>query len=273
MSCISSPPVAAEEPLSLTFSGTVEPRQRVELANQINGVISKVLVAAGQRVEAGQPLFELDSESFRIDVMTARAELDEARAKLRLAEDAATRQGQLAEKGVGARARAAQTTFERDAALAAVAKQESALARAELALARTQINAPLSGTMGRPRVSVGAFVEAEAGTVLGEIVQLDPVLVAYQIPYADRQRALEKAGTKAARDMFKHIVLTLEPPSGKPYAHRGTPVHESAEIDRTTGALTTWAEFPNPDGILVPGLQVKVISDIHSTVQHLDAAR
>lgn len=252
------------EPLEMTFKGTVEPLQRVQVANQIDGVVSKVLVSAGQHIDLGQPLFEIDAEPFKIDVVTARAKLDEARARLRLAEDVAERQSRLLERGAGAQARAEQTGIEVDVARAAVASQEGNLARAELALARTRVVASISGIVGRPRVAPGTFVEAKAGTALTEIVQLDPVLVAYQVPYADRQQGLEKTGSTTPREMFKRIVLKLVLQSGHDYAHSGTPKFESAEIDQTSGMLTTWAEFPNPDGILVPGLEIRVLSHVHA---------
>ncbi|WP_158412817.1 efflux RND transporter periplasmic adaptor subunit [Hyphomicrobium nitrativorans] len=255
----------AADPLSLTFTGVVEPRQRVAIANQVTGVISKVLVVAGQRVDEGHPLFEIDAEPYEIDVKTAKADLDEARGRLRLAEDVSLRQSRLAERGSGAEARATQASIEVDVARAAVARQESALARAELALERTRIAAPIAGVVGRVRVSPGAFVEAEGGTVLGEIVDVDPILVGYAVPYEDRQRALKKTGKAAAVDLFENVSLTLVLPSGENYSHRGRPYFESAEIDRDSGMLTTWAEFPNPDGILVPGLAVKVLSEIHGS--------
>lgn len=249
----------------MNLTGVVEARERVAIANQVTGVVSKVLVVAGQRVEMGDVLFELDAKPFKIDVATAKAELDEARARLRLAEDVASRQGRLSERGSGAEARATQSVIEVEVARAAVARQESALARAELALEHTRIAAPISGTVGKTKVAPGAFVEAEGGTVLGEVVQVDPILVGYRVPYEDRQRSLEKAQTKTARALFENVTLTLILPSGTTYAHRGRPKFESAEIDRATGDLTTWAEFPNPDGVLVPGLTVKIISEIHAT--------
>lgn len=260
-------PVTAHgaEPLTLNLTGVVEPRERVAIANQVTGIVSKVLVLAGQHVEKGDALFELDAEPFKIDVATAKAELDEARARLRLAEDVASRQGRLAERGSGAEARATQSVLEVEVARAVVARQESALARAELALERTRIVAPISGTIGKTKVAPGAFVEAEGGTVLGEVVQVDPILVGYRVPYEDRQRSLDKAQTKTPHALFENVTLTLILPSGTTYAHHGKPKFESAEIDRETGDLTTWAEFPNPDGVLVPGLAVKIVSEIHAT--------
>lgn len=261
----SSTTVMAADPLNLTFAGVVEPRERVAIANQVTGLVSKVLVVAGQRVGKGHPLFEIDAEPFKIDVSTARADLDEARARLQLAEDVSSRQGRLAERGSGAEARATQAAIEVAVAKAVVARQESALARAELALERTRIVAPITGIVGRLSVSPGAFVEAEGGTTLGEIVQIDPILVGYKVPYEDRQRALKKAQTTTPADMFEKVAVTLVLPSGENYEHPGRPQFESAEIDRETGMLTTWAEFPNPDGILVPGLMVKVLSAIHDS--------
>lgn len=253
------------DPLTLNLSGVVEPRQRVAIANQVTGVVDKVLVVAGQHVEKGDPLFELDSEPFKIDVATAKAELEEARARLRLAEDVSGRQGRLAERGSGAEARATQAMIEVEVARAVVARQEGALARAGLALQRTRVLSPIAGIVGRPRVAPGAFVEAEGGTVLGEVVQIDPILVAYRVPYEDRQRSLEKSQTKTARELFANVTLTLILPAGTTYEHRGRPLFESAEIDRETGDLTTWAEFPNPDGVLVPGLKVKIVSEVQET--------
>jgi multidrug efflux pump subunit AcrA (membrane-fusion protein) len=119
-------------------------------------------------------LFELDADVFKIDVSTAQSELDEARARLSLAADEAARQAQLMEHNAAPAARAKQTAIEVQIVRAVVARKESALARAELALSHTRVVAPISGTVGRPHVAPGAFVDAKADTVLAEIAQLDP---------------------------------------------------------------------------------------------------
>lgn len=252
----------AAEPLDLSFDGIVEPRQRVAIANQVNGVVSKIFASAGQAVQKGEPLFLIDPASYEIDVAEAQADLDEARAKLRLAEDVSTRQNKLADRGVGATARAAEATFQLEAARATLAKRQAILARAELALSRTRVIAPIGGIVGSPRVSIGSFVEAEGGTILGDISQLDPVLVGYQVSYKKRQQALAHAGVKTPPKLFESIELALELPSGEMYSLKGKPIFESAVIDGKSGTLTTWAEFPNPNGRLVPGLAVRIISTI-----------
>lgn len=246
----------------LTFDGVVEPRQRVQIANQVSAVVKSIKVAPGGRVEKGDVLFELDPAAFEIDVAEARARLAEAQARLLLAEDVEQRQRELMDRGSGLAAKARQSEIEVEIARSVVAREENSLAHAELALERTRILAPISGTMGRPHVAPGAFVEAEGGTRLGEIVALDPILVAYRVSYADRQSFLTLAATSSAEELFGKITLSLTLPSQEIYAHAGQPRFESAEIDPATGVLTTWGEFPNPDGTLVPGLQVRV----HSTI-------
>jgi len=38
------------------------------------------------------------------------------------------------------------------------------------------------------------------------------------------------------------------------YEHSGKPVYHGGQIDQSTDMMTLWAEFPNPDNVLVPGL-------------------
>jgi membrane fusion protein, multidrug efflux system len=125
---------------------------------------------------------------------------------------------------------------------------------------RTHITAPISGIVGRPHVAPGAFVEPTTGTVLAEIAQLDPILVSFGVPYDERERATDKAGTSNAEEMFQKVTLSLELPSGRVYDHSGKPEYQGGEIDQSTGMLTVWAEFPNPDQVLLPRLKVHVVS-------------
>ena len=157
-------------------------------------------MASGQRVSQGDVLFELDAEVLQDRsprVPPIQSELDEARARLSLAADEAARQAQLMEHNAAPAARAKQTAIEVQIARAVVARKESALARAELALSHTHVVAPISGTVGRPHVAPGAFVDAKADTVLAEIAQLDPILVACDVPYVDRERFFNKPGQRA----------------------------------------------------------------------------
>jgi RND family efflux transporter MFP subunit len=252
----------ASEALDQKFDGVVVPRQWVQVVPQINGVVSRILFVPGQRVSKGDVLFEMDADDFAIDVRIAKSELDEARARLSLAQDAAARQAQLLRQNATAQQLARQTEIEVEIARANVAHKEGTLAKAQLALSRTRVVAPLSGTIGRPHVAPGAFVEAIKGMVLVEIAQLDPMQVYFHVPYVERQRALDKAGTSDAGEVFDKSTLTLELPSDRTYDLTGKPEPHGEEIDQSTDVMTVWALFPNPHNVLVPGLKVHVVSHL-----------
>ena len=213
----------ASEALEQKFDGVVVPSQWVQVVPQINGVVSRILFVPGQRVSKGDVLFEMDADDFAIDVRIAQAKLDEANARLSLAQDAAERQAQLLTQNATARQLARQTQIEVEIARANVDRREGALARARLALSRTRVVAPLSGTIGRPRVAPGAFVEAANGAVLAEIAQLDPILVSFNVPFVERERALERAGTSDSNEVFDRSTLSLELPTERIYEHSGRP--------------------------------------------------
>jgi multidrug efflux pump subunit AcrA (membrane-fusion protein) len=83
------------EVLEQKFDGIVVPRLWVQVVPQVDGVISRILVAPGQHVSKGDVLFEMDADAFAIDVRMAQSEFAVERARLSLAEDAAKRQAEL----------------------------------------------------------------------------------------------------------------------------------------------------------------------------------
>ncbi|MBV9517048.1 MAG: efflux RND transporter periplasmic adaptor subunit [Hyphomicrobiales bacterium] len=257
----------ASEAFEQKFDGVVVPRQWVQVVPQVNGVLSRILFVPGQHVSKGDVLFEMDADAFAIDVRIAQSELDEARARLSLAEDAAARQARLLRESATAQQLARQTEIQVEIERANVAHKEGSLAKAQLALSRTRVVSPLSGTIGRPHVAPGAFVEAARGMVLVEIAQLDPMLVYFQVPYVERQRALDRVGAFDADELFDNSTLSLELPTERIYELSGKPEPHGEEIDQTTDVMTVWAAFPNPHKILVPGLRVHVISRLADQIR------
>jgi multidrug efflux pump subunit AcrA (membrane-fusion protein) len=98
--------------------------------------------------------------------------------------------------------------------------------------------------------------------VLAEIAQLDPMEVSFRVPYVERQRALDKARTSDADEVFDKSTLSLELPSERIYEFSGKPEPQGEDIDQSTDVTTEWAVFPNPHNVLVPGLKVHVISHL-----------
>ncbi|WP_075223286.1 efflux RND transporter periplasmic adaptor subunit [Acuticoccus yangtzensis] len=184
-------PVATFAEPAMRFSGRVEPSRTVVIANHRNGVVEDLHFTGGEKVAAGDLLAVIDPREYEIALRIAQAALAEADAELRFAEDDASRQAELLARGTGSRVAALRADIARDTAAAQRDRRRAEVDAALLALERTSVNAPIGGTISPPFVIEGSFVEAKAGTV---IATLDPVRVAYQVSYAERERALAAIG-------------------------------------------------------------------------------
>ena len=90
----------------------------------------------------------MEADDFALDVRMAQAELDEARARLSLAEDTAARQAILLRQNATVKQLARQSEIEVAIERAIVARKEVALAKAQLALSRTRVVAPSQEPLG-----------------------------------------------------------------------------------------------------------------------------
>jgi membrane fusion protein (multidrug efflux system) len=244
------------------FEGEVEPYRSALLSSDLNGRVEEVLFSGGETVQTGDPLILLDKARAELALRLAEASLAAAEASALLARQEAERAERLGERGVSSQARR-----EASAAGLAVAQAELATAltlfdEAQLDLERATIRAPMSGTIGRPATAVGAFLEAEAGPSLAEIVQLDEVLVAYRVPYETRLEALESGGYPTLEALLERIALTIQAEGLSGQTWTGKPLAASARIDPRDGSVTVWAVVANPGLILRPGMKVSVLSEV-----------
>jgi membrane fusion protein (multidrug efflux system) len=252
---------------TFTFEGRIEAYKRAELSSQLDGIIAEVLFTGGERVAAGAPLIVLDPSDVDLAIAQAGSALTRFQAELDLAEQDVLRMRELGVSRVAtpAKVEAAEAAFL--IAKANLASAKTAIAKARLDRERTVIRAPIDGVAGRPSTVVGAFVEAESGSPLGEIIQLDPVLVSYRVPYTTRLETIDKTGAASIEAMFERIALELQVPGGMTYAHQADPQFASATLDPDDGTINVWASVPNPDGLLRPGLGVIVHSSIIDPVE------
>lgn len=243
---------------TLVFQGRVEAAERAELSSRIDGVVAEILFSGGEAVASGQAMIRLDPSDAELNLAMAKARLDEARARLSGAERAAQRQEELFARGIASEAVVGPVRTTRAAAQAAVALAEAEQARAKLDVERTLIRAPISGYAGRPLTSTGAFLEAESGAPLGEILALDPVILAYRVPYATRLATLADSGAATLDALFARISLDVELPGGVAYPHSARPDYASATVDPQDGTVTVRAPIANPNAILRPGMDITV---------------
>lgn len=251
---------ARAEPL--VFDGRVEAMQRAELSSRLDGVVTEILFSGGESVMAGTPMIVLDDADAKSALAAAEAEVLRAETDARYAKTERDRIETLKARGIATGVKADAAAHANDLAIAALRLAETARERARLDLERTVIRAAIDGTVLRPITAVGAFVEAESGAPLGEILQLDPILVSYRVPYEVRLQSMRRAGAESIEELFARIEIEVRLAGGHLHPHRGRPEIASATVDPDSSNLTVWAVVPNPGLHLRPGMRVSVTSII-----------
>ena len=153
---------------------------------------------------------------------------------------------------------------QRDLAAAKADEARANVEGAELALQQTKLYAPISGIISRPLVNEGTYITKEAHdqSRLATIVQLDPIHVVGHAPaamYFQRGETLPSVEQTSERHDFGLVL-----PTGDKYPHTGRLVAGSYEFDVATQTTEVTVEFPNPDYLLRPGLNVTVQSSIRA---------
>lgn len=238
---------------SETFVGRIEAVERVELRPRVSGYLQRVAYVQGSAVAAGEVLFEIDPEPFRVEVARLEAEVARARNRLELARAERARTAKLVESGAVSRQELDErAAAERDGE-AALAAGESSLASARLALGYTRVQAPIAGRSGRAEVTAGNFVTA-GQTVLTTVIRQHPVYVAFE---ADEQTFLRAAAARpgaGVRGASVEVGLATE--SGFPA--RGRVEFVDNRVNPQTGTILARALLDNRDGRYTPGLYARV---------------
>ncbi len=250
--------VVREQPVTLTteLPGRTSAYETSEVRPQVNGLIQARLFEEGQQVRAGQPLYRIDSAPYVAQVASARAALARARASIASSGALVRRYGELVKINAIARQDYENAITTAQQSQADVAAQQAALRTAEIDLRRTTITAPISGRIGRSISTTGALVSASQTNALVTIQRLDPIYVDIQESSADllklRQQILSGQLT---RDGNARVKLKLE--DGSEYGAQGTLRFADVTVDPTTGSQVIRAQFPNPNGLLLPGMFVR----------------
>jgi RND family efflux transporter MFP subunit len=248
--------VAARIDTTAPLVARVEAAQHVELQPRVAGPVVAVLFREGELVRAGQPLFQNEPRPVDAAVARARAELQLAQARESLTAGEAERARQLHAE----RALAAEETERRAAAHAEAqarrAAAEAALRTAELDREFALVRAPITGRIGRARVTEGNFVAAGAGaTTLASIVGLSPLHVHFDL--ADRALIDRMAADRSARGWKVRVLASDAADAGRALAE--APVDFiSPSIDPGTGTLRLRARVDRPGTALTPGQYVRV---------------
>jgi len=185
----------------------------------------------------------------------------ESKAVTTSARDQAVTNADMAEAAL--RAAEAQAESARHAvavAEAAIKQAEAGVEMARINLGYAKITAPISGRIGQSTVTSGAIVTAYQPVALATIRQLDPIYV--NVPQSTKEllrlkRRLEDGRLHGDGASQNKVKLILE--DGATYPLEGTLQFRDISVDPTTGCVMLRMIFPNPKGVLLPGMFVRTV--------------
>lgn len=252
--------VVATTPVELTaeLPGRTSPFETSDVRPQVNGIIVARPFTEGGHVHAGQLLYQIDPAPYRAALDQAKAQLVSAEANLAAARAKAARYADLVKINAVSRQDNDDAEAASKQAAAGVQQQRAAVETAAINLGYTRVTAPISGTAGRSAFTKGALVTADQAAALTTIQKLDPIYVDLTQSAAEVLKLRQSTATgrlSASGGVTLPVHLILE--DGSSYLVEGRLQFTEVTVDQATGAVTLRAVFPNPQGLLLPGLFVR----------------
>lgn len=242
-------------PLETQLAGRVAASRSAEVRPQVTGVIERRLFSEGSYVRKGQALFQIDASLYRAAITQAEANLASARASASAAGTKANRYRPLAEAQAVSQQEYTDVVATSRVASAGVAQNQAALNTARINLRFTTVPAPIGGRIGRSAFTEGALVTSAQTDPLATIAVLDPIFVDMQQSAADLVRLRRQLTVGTAAPATAEVRLQLD--DGSEYGFAGRVQFSEIAVDPATGSVTLRAQFPNPQGLLLPGMFVR----------------
>jgi membrane fusion protein (multidrug efflux system) len=248
------------------YPAAIEGTVNVEIRPQVSGALDKVFVDEGAFVSAGQPIFKINDQPYR-------AALNNALASLHAAEAAQGNAQLEVEKLTPLVANKVVSDYQLKTAKAAAqiakANIESAKANvstAQINLGYTTIKAPVSGYIGRLLKKQGSLVSPQDVEALTQLSDVHDVHVYFSLGEKDFVGFKDQYTGLTLKDKIKHLpAVTLLLADNSEYTHTGKIDMIDGQFDKTTGAITVRATFPNAQGLIRSGNTGKIrLSLVHA---------
>jgi membrane fusion protein (multidrug efflux system) len=253
------PITAASATTYQEFSTAVEGKVNVEIRPQVSGYLDKIFVEEGAYVSQGQPLFKINDRPYEAQEHNSTANIEAAKANEEKAAIEVNRLKPLVANRVVSDVQLKSAQAADDAAKAAVAQAEAEGNNAGINLGYTLIKAPVSGYIGRIPFKVGALVgkgETQPLTVVSDIKE---VYAYFGMSENDFLKFTEQVPGKTIDEKIKALPpVELQLADKSIYPFKGRVELMEGQFDRSIGAITFRATFPNADRLLRSGITGKI---------------
>lgn len=223
-----------------TYPTTIEGIVNSDVRPKVTGYIQKVLVDEGQKVKAGQLLFQLETQSLSQDAAAAKAAVNAAQVEV-------DRLIPLVEKNIISNV---QLETQKAKLLQAQSSYNSIVANVGYA----NIKSPVDGYVGAINYREGNLASPSDPTPLTTVSDISKVYAFFSMneaEYADFIQTTPGATLQEKIKNFPKVDLIL--PNGKLYDQKGSIETVTGQVDKKTGTVSFRATFDNPAGIITNG--------------------
>ncbi len=242
-------------PLYEDFVAQVYGESDVDIRSRVEGWVTSVNFKEGSAVKKGDLLYTIDDIQYKTRVDREASDLASAKTEMVRAQNELNRVKPLADLNALSKQDLDNSNAGYEAAVAKVKASEASLENAKIEFGYTRVYAPFNGVVGISNVRVGDYASrAGASSVLTTISSISGVRVRFQISEREYLRIAGMTQEELALAK-KNVQLILA--DGSTYLQTGEVNFADREIDPKTGTLTIEATFPNPKGLLRPGMFVK----------------
>ena len=244
----------------LKFSATLKGTADVTITPQTSGQLTEVCITEGQQVKKGDVLFRIDSRDAQLELESAEANLlvaeaQESSAKLEYESNKNLYEKKIVSKYVLDNS---ENTYKQ--AQASVAQCKATANRARVNLGYCTITAPVDGVIGSLPVYAGDQVSP--GTYLTLLSGNAKMYAEFSVSEAILAERTEEDAKNPEKMLSQIPDVSFLFKNGDAYSMTGRITSITGTVDRTTGALTCKATFPNPNGVLYSGVQGTVVLPI-----------
>jgi membrane fusion protein, multidrug efflux system len=241
------------------FSASIEGKTNVEIRPQVSGLLDKIYVEEGAYVTQGQPLFKINDRPYDEEANNAQASVVAAKANMEKAAIEVNRLTPLVENRVvsDVQLKAAQAAY--DAAKAQVSQAEAAGKNAGINLGYTLLRAPVSGYIGRIPYKAGALVGKGEAQPLTMVSDIKEVYAYFGMSESDFLKFTNQFPGKTIDEKIKALPpVELQLADKSIYPFKGKIELMEGQFDRSIGAITFRATFPNAERLLRSGITGKI---------------
>jgi membrane fusion protein (multidrug efflux system) len=236
------------------FPTALEGKNNVEIRSQVDGYLDRIYVEEGAYVRAGQPLFKIDSRAYGEQMNMAQANLQAANANIQKAKVEVDRLQPLVSAKVVSDVQMKTAKANYAAAVAAAAQAKASVGGAKINVGFTTITAPVSGYIGRIPYKKGSLIsrtDPSPLTLLSDISEIYAYFSLSELDFIAFQKRYPGATLEEKLRNMPMVDLIIA--DNSTYSEKGKMSIVDGQFDKSTGAISVRAVFPNKNGALRTG--------------------